>query len=105
MIILYWLKLPSSVSKIAPIERLLLRISRQMRTISSQPKFNQTYPEIPSGSSEQVMIILYWLKLASSVSKIAPIERLLLRISKQMRTVSAQLKSNPTYSVLPKETL
>ena len=47
MIILGWLKLPPSVPKIAPIERLLLRISKQMKTISAQPKFNQAYSELP----------------------------------------------------------
>ena len=54
-----------------------------------------------TGSSEQVMIILGWLKLPSSVPKIAPIEQLLLRISKQMRTISAQPKFNQIYSELP----
>ncbi len=47
------------------------------------------------------MIILRWLKLPSFIPKIAPIERLLLRISKQMKTISAQPNSNPTYSDLP----
>ena len=58
-------------------------------------------PDITYGSSEQVMIILCWLKSPSFIPKIAPIERLLLRISKQMRTISAQPNSNQTYSELP----
>ena len=47
MIILHWLKLPSSTPKIAPIEQLLLRISKQMKTIPAQPNSNQTYSELP----------------------------------------------------------
>ena len=49
MIILYWLKSPSSASKISSIERLLPRISKQMRAISAQPKSNQTYSVFPKG--------------------------------------------------------
>jgi len=63
MIILCWLKLPSSAPKIAPIEQLLLRISKQTRTISAQPNSNQAYSALPWESSEQAMIILCWLKL------------------------------------------
>ena len=71
MIILCWLKLPSSASKIAPIEQLLLRISRQMRTISAQPNSNQAYSALPWEGSEQAMIILCWLKSGSFIPKIA----------------------------------
>ncbi len=42
MNVLCWLKLPSFIPKIAPIEQLLLCISEQMRTISSQPKSIQS---------------------------------------------------------------
>ena len=47
MIILRWLKSPSPAPKIAPIERLLLRISKQVRTISAQPNPNLACPELP----------------------------------------------------------
>ena len=47
MIILRWLKSPSPVPKIAPIEQLLLRISKQVRTIFAQPNSNQTCSELP----------------------------------------------------------
>ena len=46
MIILCWLKSPSSIPKIASIERLLLRILKQVRTISAQPNSNQTCSEL-----------------------------------------------------------
>ncbi len=47
MIVLYWLKLPKFVPKIAAIEQLLPLTSKQIGTISSQSKFNQTYSELP----------------------------------------------------------
>ena len=64
MIILCWLKFPSSVPKIAPIERLLLRISKQMRTISAQPNSNQTYSEF----SQETCSILEWVFLFLQLS-------------------------------------
>ena len=47
MIVLGWLKSPQTYPKIAAIEQLLRLISKKFGTISSQPKINQTYSELP----------------------------------------------------------
>jgi hypothetical protein len=47
VIVLDWLKQPQLIPKIAAIEQLLRLTSKPIGTISFQPKFNQTYSELP----------------------------------------------------------
>jgi hypothetical protein len=52
--------------------------------------------KFPRGGSEQVMIVLCWLKKPQTFPKIAAIEQLLQLISKKFATISSQPKLNQT---------
>ncbi len=47
MIVLDWLKSSQTYPKFAVIEQLLPLTSKKFEIILSQPKFNQTYSELP----------------------------------------------------------